>query len=89
MAELVTIEEARLICRVDGAENDDIIKPIMDAAEQYVLDYLGKDFESSADPRIKRAILALIQINFRPDDDSQGNLRRHVTALLKQMRTSP
>ena len=88
MAELVTIEEARLICRVDGAENDDIIKPIMDAAEQYVLDYLG-EVEDSADPRIKRVILALIQINFRPDDDSQGNLRRHVTALLKQMRTLP
>ena len=87
MAELVTMQEARLVCRVDGTENDDIIEPILDAAETYVLDYIG-DVESLADPRIKRAVLALTQINFRPDEDKQGNLRNHVTALLNQIKVT-
>lgn len=90
MAELVKIEEARLVCRVDGDENDDLIKPILLSAEKYILDYLGltKDDADSADPRIKRAILALTQIQFRPNEDVQGNLRAHVTALLKQIKVS-
>lgn len=83
--EVVTIEEARLACRIDGNSNDQVILPIKEAAEAYVIEAVGANFKN--DKRARQAVLLLIQIIFRPEDDAQGNLKQHLTGLLRQMGT--
>lgn len=80
---IVTMEEARLACRIDGEANDDIIFPIKKAKEQYVLSAIDPKYRD--DPRVKEAILTLILIQYRPERDAQGFLLKSVIASLLQM----
>lgn len=80
---VVTMQEARTACRIDGTDNDDIIRPLKRAAEWYVLDAVGESYRN--DPRTKEAILTRIAITYRPERDAQGILREHVESLLLQM----
>lgn len=80
---VVTMQEARTACRIDGTDNDDIIRPIKRAAEWYVLDAVGDAYMN--DPRAKEAILTRIAVTYRPERDAQGILRNYVEALLLQM----
>lgn len=80
---VVTMQEARTACRIDGTDNDAIIRPIKRAAEWYVLDAVGEAYRN--DPRAKEAILTRIAVTYRPERDAQGILRDYVEALLLQM----
>ena len=80
---VVTMQEARTACRIDGTDNDDIIRPIKRAAEWYVLDAVGDAYMN--DPRAKEAILTRIAVTYRQERDAQGILRNYVEALLLQM----
>lgn len=80
---VVTMQEARTACRIDGTDNDAIIRPIKRAAEWYVLDAVGDAYMN--DPRAKEAILTRIAVTYRPERDAQGILRDHIEALLLQM----
>lgn len=80
---IVTMQEARTACRIDGTDNDAIIRPIKRAAEWYVLDAVGDAYMN--DPRAKEAILTRIAVTYRPERDAQGILRNYVEALLLQM----
>lgn len=87
MAEIITIDEARDACRIDGTENDTIIQGYKETAERYVASAVGADRAVRSDPRVVAAVLAHIRLSFRPNEDKQGNLRRHMTSLIKQIAT--
>lgn len=82
---LITMQEARLACRIDGTANDEILFPMKKAAEHYVLDAIGEEF--IGDPRARMAALLQLQITYRPEEDAQGFLAAYRTYLLRQMRT--
>ena len=81
--EVVTISEARLACRIDGTDNDFIIRPMKESAEEYVISAIGREWTNDA--RAKEAVLLLIQIAYRPEEDVSGNLSNRVVSLIKQI----
>lgn len=83
---LITMQEARTACRIDGTGNDEILYPMKKAAEHYVLDAIGDEFIN--DPRARMAALIQLQITYRPEEDAQGFLQKYETYLLRQMKTS-
>lgn len=86
MARLVTIEEARQACRVpSGGHNDQILWEMLDAAETYVISKIGEEKASEDDARVKNAILTKCRLLFRPNEDIQGNIERHLTGMLIQI----
>ncbi len=87
MAEIITIDEARAACRIDGSENDHLIEPIRQASERYITSAVGEDRAVRSDPRVVAAVQAHVRLSFRPLEDKQGNLQRHVTSLIKQIAT--
>lgn len=84
--EFISMENARYACRVDGYDNDPVLYPIKRAAEAYVYKAVGPEYLN--DPRVIQAALIMIQISYRPEEDAQGNLKAHMTALLRQMHIS-
>lgn len=82
--QLMTINEARLVCRIDGPENDDLIIPMAESAEAYVMDATKRTAESK-DPRLKEAARLRLRLSFRPNDDEKGFMKLHLVELIKQL----
>lgn len=84
--ELVTIDEVRAACYAEP-ENDDQLAPIVAANTAYVIGATGYEAPESGevDPRVRNAVLRLCYLDFWPESDKQGNLRRSVTRLIKQI----
>ncbi len=87
MADLISLEEVKLACRVDGTELNAELEIIKSTAQKYVLSAVSET--ASEDPRTKQAALAMCRLLFRPEEDKQGNLRSYVTMLINQVRTEP
>lgn len=85
-SDVVSMEDVRTACRIDGTDNDVILLPMKKAAEQYVLSVVGEEYRS--DPRTQEAVLLYVQTTYRPEEDAQGNLKARITALMRQMQTS-
>ena len=85
MAAIVTVEEARVACRVTGDENDVLLIPALEAAHEYVRSKVGTFDGIEDDARVKQALLTKTRSLFRPDEDTQGNINRGIVRLLQQV----
>ncbi len=87
MAGIVEMEDLRLYCRVDGEENDEILQPLLDSAERYILEATGMEAPiDTADPRLVEAIKIKCFLGFRPNEDVQNFLKQRLTMLINQLR---
>lgn len=99
MADLVTLEEAKLQLRITWDDEDLYVQLVLDAAEAAVLDYIKKNWgwtASSVPKGVKLAILVLMTTYFEPfrDGDNFDNATvafgyppPAVTSLLHRYRT--
>lgn len=97
MANLVTLDEAKLQLKVTWTDEDDYIQLLTDMAEAAILDYIkgNRGWTASTVPKqVKLAILVLIASYFDPYRDgdnfdnatAMGYFPTAVTALLHRIR---
>lgn len=80
---------ARLSCNIhpEDNSNDAVIEPILASAIEYVGKAINlKLTETNISARAKRAVLVSVEIEFNPEIDHQGNLKRHMISLINQER---
>lgn len=72
MANLVTLEEAKLQLRVTWSDEDAYIQLLLDASEAAVLDYIKRDWDwdsQTVPVNVKLAILVMLATYFDPYRD--------------------
>lgn len=75
MAELVSLEEAKLQLRITWSDEDQYVQLVLDAAEAAVLDYIKQDngWSASNVPKgVKLAILVLLSTYYEPFRDGDN-----------------
>ena len=75
MADLVTLEEAKLQLRITWEDEDSYVQLILEAAESAVLDYIKRDWgwtASSVPKGVKLAILVLMSTYFEAFRDGDN-----------------
>ena len=83
--DIITMEQARLVCRVDGTELDSEIEALKQAAEHYVANSVNEGQAIATDPRVVAAVMAKLRMSFRPLENNK-HLDDQVTALILQIR---
>lgn len=97
MADLVSLEEAKLQLRITWDDEDQYVELVLDAAESAVLDYIKeeKGWTASSVPKgVKLAILVLMNTYYEPFRDGDNFLNEiafgypppAVTSLLHRYR---
>ena len=98
MANLVSIDEAKLQLRITWKDEDLYVQLLLDAAESAVLDYLKREYmwtASSVPPHVKLAILIVLAEYYDSYRDggeidnkvAMGYLSPAVTSLLHRLRS--
>lgn len=80
---------ARLSCNIAPTDdsNDAVIEPILASAIEYVGKAINLELTiETISARAKRAVLVIVEIQFNPDADKQGNLYNHYISLINQER---
>ena len=80
---ILTIEEAREALRIDGADNDIIITPLLEAIPAYLEVSTGKAWDDpTPSPLAKTAAKFILQLWYFPQSDEAKGLERAITGLL-------
>lgn len=85
---ILTIEEARDALRLDGADNDMILLPLVEAIPQYLLVTTGKRWDDegeAASPLAKTTAKMLLTLWYNPDGLDSIRQQRTVDNLLKAL----
>lgn len=57
---MLTLEETKLHCRIDGPEEDALLQTYVAAAEDYIRRYCGQNFEAAVPAAVKVACLMIV-----------------------------
>lgn len=80
---ILTIEEAREALRIDGADNDVIIQPLIDAIPAYLEVSTGKAWDDpTPSPLAKTAAKFILQLWYFPQNEDADRLKRAIDGLL-------
>lgn len=80
---LITIEEARDTLRVDGIDNDPIIKPLLVAIPSYLETTTGRDWlDDPVHPLAQTVAKFILQLWFDPHSQDSSRLKRTIDSLL-------
>ncbi len=85
-AMILTIEEAREALRLDGADNDVIIVPLLEAIPPYIEITTGISAgEASSIPLAKTAAKFILQLWYNAEQAEADKLQRTIDSLLKSL----
>ncbi|PEI37474.1 head-tail connector protein [Bacillus pseudomycoides] len=80
---LITMEEARDALRVDGADNDTIIIPLLESIPSYLEVTTGRTWEDTpVHPLAQTVTKFLLQLWYDPQDQDSERLKRTIDNLL-------
>ncbi len=81
---LLSVEEAREALRLDGADNDTIIIPLVQAIPNYLKITTGRSWHGEADdfPLVKVVAKFLLQLWYFPQNEDAARLQRTIDSLL-------
>jgi len=80
---LISIEEARDALRVDGADNDTIIIPLLESIPSYLEVTTGRTWEDiPVHPLAQTVTKFLLQLWYDPQDQDSERLKRTIDNLL-------
>lgn len=83
---ILSIEEARDILRIDGADNDNIIMPFIDAIPPYLTETTGyKVKRGNYSPVARTAARFILQQWYYSDNADTAKLERVIDCLLKAL----
>ena len=82
---MFTIEEAREILRLDGADNDAIIYPLIDAIPPYLEATTGYIADGAYSPLAQAAGRFLLQLWYYGENADTDKLQRVIDSLLKAL----
>jgi len=82
---ILTIKEARNILRLDGNENDMIIKPLIEAIPQYLYETTGYKARGKFSPVAKTAARFILQLWYFGEHSDTTKLERVIECLLKAL----
>jgi hypothetical protein len=83
---MLTIEAAREWLRIDGADNDEIIRPLLDAIPSYIETATGMTAERQAlEPLAATAGKFLLQLWYNAEQADAPKLERTIDSLLKSL----
>ena len=83
---ILTIQEAREAVRVDGADNDIMLVPLLDAIPSYMEVTTGKTWDSTT-PLAKTAARFILQLWFDPQSNEAEKLKKVIDNLLVVLTT--
>lgn len=84
---LMTIQDARDTLRVDGADNDSIIEPLLESIPSYLEVSTGYDWAADADihPLAQTTAKFILQLWFDPQTQDSARLKRTIDSLLTSL----
>jgi hypothetical protein len=81
-ATIITIEEARNVLRVDGADNDSVIGPLLEAIPDYLEITTGYRYNGPPPPLVITVTGFLLQLWYNADGTDVEKLQRTINNLL-------
>ncbi len=82
---MFTINEARDILRLDGADNDNIILPLIEALPPYLTETTGYISTGDYSPVARTAGRFILQLWYYGDNADTAKLERVINCLLKAL----
>ncbi|MDR0813445.1 MAG: head-tail connector protein [Oscillospiraceae bacterium] len=82
---IFTIEEARDILRIDGADNDGIIQPLIEAIPDYLTETTGYTATGDYSPVAKTAGRFILQQWYYGENSDTAKLQHVIDCLLKAL----
>ena len=82
---IFNIEEARDILRIDGADNDNIIIPLVEAIPPYLTETTGYSAAGDYSPVAKTAGRFILQQWYYGENSDTDKLQRVIDCLLKAL----
>jgi len=79
---ILTIEEAREALRIDGADNDVIIIPLVQAIPNYLKATTGCSWMDVENPLAKVAAKFILQLWYYPQSEDAVRIQRTIDTLL-------
>lgn len=79
---ILTIEEAREALRIDGADNDVIILPLLAAIPGYLRTTTGTSWEGTDNALVKVTAKFILQLWYYPQSDNAVRIQRTIDSLL-------
>lgn len=82
----MTIDQAREWLRIDGTDNDEIIKNLLEGAKVYIYQATGiLDKDQDANPLAVTCQKFLLSLWYNPDQSEADKLQRTIDNLLKSL----
>ena len=84
--DLITVEDARNWLRLDNSDNDEVIKGLIQSAEEYIEITTGKAVSKQKEsPLAKTACKFLLTLWYDPQTADSDKLQRSIDNLLKAL----
>lgn len=81
---IMTLEQARNILRVDGADNDALVRSLIDALPDYIEVATGmKPYQQEVEPLVETASGFILTLWYYGDHSDEAKLQRVIDSLLK------
>lgn len=80
---IMTIEEARDVLKIDGADNDTTINSLLNAIPSYLESTTGKPWDTEpVQPLAKTTAGFILQLWYYPQDENTDRLKKTIDGLL-------
>ena len=81
---MLTLDKGREWLRLDGTDNDDVIKGLLDAIPEYIEETTGMTFQAQAvDPLAEIAGKFLLTLWYHAEQSEAERLQRAIDGILK------
>lgn len=86
---LISLQEARDTLRLDGADNDIVILPLLEAIPSYLETSTGRDWDKDTEihPLAQTATKFILQLWYNPQGQDTERLKRTIDSLLVALTT--